>query len=257
MTSRPFRALSRLAAATILALGIAVIGAGTASAHVSVDAGGARPGEDDALLTFRVPNERSGATTVEVDIRFPIKTPIASVKPAPKTGWTVTTKRATLTTPIQTADGEITQGVTEVVFKANSPVAGIPEDTFETFELLVGPLPTGATTLAFPTVQTYSDGNVSSWIEPTLPGTEPAHPAPLLRLAPAEGPVGQGSGTGVSGVAPATGGDPGAAATREQVRTATFIGMVGVVVGSLGLLGAGIAIGRSRRQPDPSTAEAG
>jgi periplasmic copper chaperone A len=258
MTFRAFRSVSRLAAAAVLAVGIGLIGAGAASAHVSVDAGGARQGEDDALLTFRVPNERSGASTVQVDIRFPIKTPIASVKPAAKPGWTVTTKRTTLTTPIQTADGEITQGVTEVVFKASSPAAGVQEDTFETFELLVGPLPTGVSALAFPTVQTYSNGDVSSWIEPTLPGTEPAHPAPLLKLAPGDGPDGQG-GLAVSGSpgAAAPAGGPDGAVTHEQVRTATFVGMVGVVVGSIGLLGAGIAIGRSRRQPSPPASEAG
>lgn len=253
MTSRAFRSVSRLVAVALLAVGIGVFGAGAASAHVSVDAGGAGQGEDDALLTFRVPNERSDATTVEVNIRFPVKTPIASVKPAPKAGWTVTTKRTTLTTPIQTADGEITQGVTEVVFKADSAAAGIQKDTFGMFELLVGPLPTGVSTLAFPTVQTYSNGSVSSWIEPTLPGSEPAHPAPLLRLAAAGGPGGQG-GLAVSG---SPGSSPDGAVTHEQVRTATFVAMVGVVVGSLGLLGAGIAIGRSRRQPSPPAPDAG
>lgn len=257
------RSLARLAAAVVLAVGVVVGGAGAASAHVSVDAGGARQGEDDALLTFRVPNERVGATTVALDIKFPTRTPIASVKAAPKPGWTVTTKRSALTTPITTPDGEITQAVTEVIYKATSPATGIPEDTFDTFELLVGPLPTGAESIAFPTVQTYSNGDVSSWIEPTLAGTEPAHPAPVLRLAPAGAGGGPDGGISVSGSAGDGGGGgagpvPGAGATtRDQVRTATFIGIVGVVVGSLGLLGAGIAIGRTRRQPDAPETPAG
>lgn len=257
MTCPPSGVATRSLLAAVLAFAAVVAAAGTASAHVSIDAGGARQGENDVLLTFRVPNERTGATTVTVDIKFPVKTPIASVKPAPKAGWTVTTKRTALTTPITTVDGQITQGVTEVIYKAVSPEGGIPEDTFETFQMLVGPLPQGAPTLAFPTVQAYSNGDVSSWIEPTVPGTEPAHPAPVLRLAPADAPGGPGGGISVSGAAAGTVDAPGAAATREQVRTATFIGIIGVVVGSLGLLGAGIAIGRSRRSADPPTTSAG
>jgi uncharacterized protein YcnI len=257
MTSSRSGSARRFVVAAVLALAAVVAAAGTASAHVSIDAGGARQGEDDALLTLRVPNERTGATTVTVDIKFPVKTPIASVKPAPKTGWTVTTKRTTLTTPITTADGQITQGVTEVIYKATSPENGIAEDTFETFQMLVGPLPQGAPTLAFPTVQTYSNGDVSSWIEPTVAGTEPAHPAPVLQLAPSDAPGGPGGGISVSGEASGASDAPGAAATHEQVRTATFIGIIGVVVGSLGLLGAGIAIGRSRRPSDLPTTSAG
>lgn len=253
MASLHSRTMRVLAMSVALALGLVLAGAGTASAHVSVDAGSARQGEDDALLTFRVPNERTDARTVMVDIKFPVKTPLASVKPAAKTGWAVTTKRTTLATPITTADGDITQGVAEVIYKADSTADGIPEDTFETFQMLVGPLPSGVATIAFPTVQTYSNGDISSWIEPAVAGMEPAHPAPVLRLAPAE-ETSSSDGAGVSGGASD---DPDAPATRQQVRTASFIGLVGVVVGSAGLLGAGVAIGRSRRQPGPPTDPAG
>jgi uncharacterized protein YcnI len=246
----PGRARVRLGAAGLLAAGIVALGAGQASAHVSVDAGGAGQGADDVLLTFRVPNERTGASTVIVDIKFPSRTPIGSVKPEAKPGWTVTTTRTTLATPIKTVDGEITKGVTQVAFKAQSPATGIQEDTFETFRMLVGPLPTGTSTLAFPTVQTYSNGQVSSWIEPAIAGAEPAHPAPVLALGPPSADRGSAAG-GVT--APGASEPSGTVPTREQVRTATFVGAVGVVTGAVGLIVAGVAVGRTRRRPDSST----
>jgi uncharacterized protein YcnI len=241
--------VSRVAVAALLAVGSLTVGAVPAGAHVTVDAGDARQGEQDAVLTFRVPNERSDATTVAVIIKFPTRTPFGSVKPAPKAGWTVTTKRVTLNPPITTADGEITQGVAEVSFRVQSPANGIPDGSFEAFQMLVGRLPTGAGTFAFPTVQTYSNGQVSSWIEPTVAGSEPSHPAPVLTLGSAQASE-QGPGTEETGEPGAS--PPSPDTISDEVRTARLIGLIGVVTGSLGMLGAGIAIGRSRRESDPS-----
>lgn len=255
MTRRPARRLAALAA---LVCGFVLAGAGAASAHVSVDAGGARQGSTDAVLTFRVPNERAGATTVEVNIKLPSRTPVGSVKPAPKAGWTVTTTRVTYEVPITTVDGTISEGVGQVVYKATSAANGIPEGGFDTFQLLVGPLPTGVATLPFPTVQKYSNGQVSSWIEPSIAGTEPSHPAPLLTLPPAEpaaAPAVPAAGPASPVGSPVPAGTAlGEVPTEDDVRTARLLGILGVVTGSLGLLAAGIAIGRVRRSaPSAST----
>ena len=146
--------------------------AAPASAHVTVAADDSTRAADDAILTFRVPNEEDKAVTVKVDIKFPTKNPIASVKPAPKPGWTITTKTVKFNPPIKTDDGTITDGVGEVIYTATSPANGIPVGGFEAFQILVGPLPDAAT-VAFPTVQTYSSGKVVRWIEPV---TDPANP---------------------------------------------------------------------------------
>jgi uncharacterized protein YcnI len=227
----------RACAATLLAAGLVGVGSGVASAHVSVDAGGARQGAEDAVLTFRVPNERSGARTVEVDITFPTRTPVGSVKPEVQPGWTATTTRITYATPVVTDDGRLTEGVGRVVFRASSPSGGIPEEGFASFRVLVGPLPRGVATLAFPTVQTYSNGQVSSWIQPTVAGSEPSHPAPVLTLDAAAG----GSAPAPAATRPAD------VVTRDDVRTARLLGLLGVVTGAAGVLAAGIAIGRTRR----------
>lgn len=54
---------------------------------------------------------------------------------------------------------------------------------FDEFELSIGPFPDEPMTLTFPTVQTYNDGEVVRWNQPTPPSSaEPEHPAPALEL---------------------------------------------------------------------------
>jgi Domain of unkown function (DUF1775) len=52
--------------------------------------------------------------------------------------------------------------------------------------VFAGPLPTNVGQLEFKALQTYSDGDVVQWIEPTVKGgAEPEHPAPVLKLTKA------------------------------------------------------------------------
>ncbi len=60
-------------------------------------------------LDVRVPNERDDASTTKVEVQFPDGFAAASYEPVP--GWTVKVAKKTLDTPIQTDDGEITEGV--------------------------------------------------------------------------------------------------------------------------------------------------
>jgi len=54
--------------------------------------------------------------------------------------------------------------------------------------LSAGPLPTNTKKLEFAALQTYSDGDVVSWIEPAVKGApEPEHPAPTLTLTKSSG----------------------------------------------------------------------
>lgn len=164
-------------------LGLAV--AAPAFAHVSVSAPGATSGGSDQLITFRVPNESGTAVTTEVQVRFPANTPIASVLPKPHPGWTVTTTTAKLAKPIVTDDGDITEVVSTVSWKAVAKSDAIPVGEFDEFVVLAGQLPQAAS-LTFPAIQTYSDGTVVKWIEVPAPGStgQPEHPAPKLTLTP-------------------------------------------------------------------------
>ena len=174
------RTTARLATvAALVGFGVLVLALPVA-AHVTVSADDARRGAADALVTLRVPNEEDKATTTKVVVTLPTATPIASVSPVPLAGWSISTTPVTFAKPITTDDGTLTTGVGTVTWTATG--GGIPVGQAGLFQLLVGPLP-DAPSVAFLTRQTYSDGQVVQWIEPTLSGqAEPEHPAPVLTL---------------------------------------------------------------------------
>jgi uncharacterized protein len=162
--------------------------AGPASAHVTVSASEAAPGASDVVITFRVPTESDTASTTGLAVQLPTDTPIASVLVAPHPGWTDTVQTVNLKTPIHTDDGDISQAVSVINWKANSPAAGIKPGQFDEFVIIAGLLPK-VNSLTFKAIQTYSDGTQVAWIETPAPGSsaEPEHPAPVLSLAAAAG----------------------------------------------------------------------
>lgn len=174
--------------------------AAPASAHVTVTAPGATEGGSDQLITFRVPNESAKATTTQVQVSFPTDTPIASVLPQPVAGWTITTTTTKLAKAITTDDGEVTEAVSLVTWKAKTPADGIPVGQFQQFDVIAGQLPK-TPTLTFPAIQTYSDGTVTKWIETPAPGStaEPDHPAPVLTLSASASASAASRGTSSSG----------------------------------------------------------
>jgi uncharacterized protein YcnI len=234
------------AAGIAVALGLAV----PAGAHVTVGADDVHQGASDAVLTFRVPTEETGASTVKVTISFPKTTPLASVKPASKPGWTFTTTKAPLNPPITTDDGTISEAVSQVVYTATSPATGVPDGGFDTFQILVGPLPQKATSLSFPTVQTYSDGKSASWIQPvTDPANERDSPSPTLQLLPAAaGSDTQAATASASPVAAAPAASGATSATADDVAAARRLAVIALVVAGIAVLGAvGTAVAGRRR----------
>lgn len=238
------RTARRAVAAAALALGLAVV-AGPAAAHVTVSADDDRRGAEDVLLTFRVPNEADDTTTVKVEVKLPSRTPLGSVLPAPVAGWTVATSEVDLDAPVTTDDGAITRGVATVTWTADKGTKGIPVGGFQAFQLLVGPLP-DADSLAFPTVQTYANGETESWVDPvTDPANPPESPAPrlTLRAADADG-GGDGAGTTASGPSGAVG---DAAGDGSGDGPGPY-GIAGLVLGAVGAVLGGLAFWRTRRR---------
>ena len=83
---------------------------------------------------------------------------------------------------VVTDDGRFTQAVTEVLWSGGR----IPPGQFQDFAISADPLPQGVSTLAFKTIQTYSNGDVVRWIDLPQPGQPPPdHPAPVLKLTTA------------------------------------------------------------------------
>jgi uncharacterized protein YcnI len=165
-------------------LAASVVFAGAASAHVSVSSQDAAPG-GFGKLTFRVPNESDTARTVGLRIQIPQESALASLRAQPVPGWTVTLTTADLEEPLESHGREISSYVSVVEFRAVDG-SGVGPGEFQEFALSGGPFP-DAETVAFPTVQLYSDGSESAWIEPTVEGQdEPERPAPVLELTSAE-----------------------------------------------------------------------
>ena len=223
---------------------VVVVG-GPAYAHVSITPDSAPKGSF-TVLSFNVPNEEETAKTTEVAIVFPTDHPIgdASVESIP--GWTVKIEKKELDTPIQTDEGEVTEAVSQVTWSGGS----IDPEQFQQFTIEVG-LPDDADSLEFKALQTYDDGTVVRWIEPTpAGGEEPEHPAPVLTLT--EGGADHGSTPTTAGTSPSTVGTASSndVAKKDDVDSAKTLGIVGLLVGAVGLLVAigAIALGRRPRQ---------
>ncbi|MDT5349735.1 MAG: hypothetical protein QOH91_3022 [Mycobacterium sp.] len=168
------RATSR-ALITVAASGAAMsigllTGAAPAWAHVHVDADNPAPGSY-SVLTFQVPNEsEKGALTTQLSVALPN---VASASTESMPGWTAR------------LDRDAAAGTTRSVTWTAAPGTGIGADQFALFRISVK-LP-DSQTISLPATQTYSDGTVVKWDQPTPPGgAEPEYPAPELALTGAK-----------------------------------------------------------------------
>ena len=231
----------------LAAAGIALVAAaGPAWAHVKVNPAEAPQGSD-AVLAFVVPNEMENATTTKVVVTFPRDHPITEALVEAMPGWTGISKPFTLKKAIVTDDGSFTTAVDTVTWTATDG-KGIAVDHFAEFKVSVG-LPDDADSLAFPTIQTYSNGQSVNWIQVTPPGgPEPENPEPVLTLTAADA----GGGSTTVTTAPASNGASTTSAVKKSdVDNAKTFGIIGIVVGALGLLAgvSGMAMGRRKSKP--------
>jgi uncharacterized protein len=174
---------ARMLVVGALAAALVLVAALPASAHVAVKPSSAPKGGFE-VLSFNVPNEEAAANTVKVEVELPTKYPIAFVSTQPMFGWTASVEKTTLTKPVKTDDGEITEAVSKITWTATD--SGLQPGQFDLFTISAGPLPTKTSKLTFKAIQTYSNGEVVSWIQKTVKGApEPEHPAPTLTLTAA------------------------------------------------------------------------
>jgi len=188
--------------------------AGIASAHVTVSPSSLPQGTDDAILTFRVPNESATASVVGLRIQFPLDHPIVVLNPEAGSGWTVAVHSAHLPKPITTDDGTFTTTVSEIDWSDGN----IPVGQFGEFNVLAQGIPTGTSLLTFKAVQLYSDGTTVSWIQvPTKDAPDPAHPAPTLVLtAPSKGGVAAAASSTATTAEPSPGTTTGAVSGADN-----------------------------------------
>ena len=244
MTRSVRRSALRGAVVAAVAGATALIGAAPAFAHVTAQPGVAAQG-GYTVISFRVPDESDTAATVKLEVAMPTDHPITSVRTTPIPGWTAAITKTTLNPPVQVNGNAVAEAVKSVTWTAAAGNKIGPGEYLD-FPLSVGPLPTGTDQLAMPATQTYDNCEVVMWDQPSADGAEPEHPAPVVRLTPAE--TGDPMAMGGHDAGPGT--PAGAAAAPPAPAadtTARWLAGAGLLVGALGVgLGAG-AVLRSRR----------
>ena len=229
-----------------------------AQAHVSFHPN-AIPQGAYVTVYVRVPNEVDHATISSVKIKLP--NGVLSALGDPPQGWSFKTKTRKLAKPIKTDDGLVTTEVTEVDFTGGDT----PPGQFANLPLTLS-LPDAAkpgSVISFPTVQTYSDGEVVHWIDPSA---EDEHPAPTIDITapgtadldvtggdagpPAKLPVdlaGPTSGSAAPSGSAAAGAPATVTHTIVKHETST-LSVIALIVGVLGLI-AGLGALLLRRKP--------
>lgn len=170
------RTIKRLSAA-LITIGLVAIAA-PATAHVGVSSTDAAQGGFGKAV-FRVPNESEKAATNKIVVTLPAETPFAFVTVGAKPGWTAKLDTQELDKPTKVGDFNLTKAVRTITWTADGDGIGVGE--FDEFALSGGPFPK-AESISFNVEQTYSDGEISNWNQPTVGDKEPEHPAPVLTL---------------------------------------------------------------------------
>ncbi|GAA4469824.1 YcnI family copper-binding membrane protein [Phytohabitans houttuyneae] len=225
------RAALVLGAAVAFLLAVAA----PASAHVTVNPQEAEKG-GFARLAFRVPNESDTASTVKLEVVLPENAPVGSVSIMPVAGWTATMERRKVDPPVDVHGSQISDVVSKITWTAAAG-GGVKPGEFIEFPVSMGPLP-DTDTMVFKALQTYSDNEVSRWIEePQAGAEEPENPAPVLTLVSASSSEAEPTAS------------PAAAAPSDEDGDgpALILAVVALVAALGGLVLGGLAFVRSRR----------
>ncbi|MEV0437054.1 YcnI family protein [Nocardia sp. NPDC050413] len=214
--------LRRIAVITGAVAVATVLTGGIASAHLAVEAPGAKQGVS-SVLSFRISNESDEASTTVLTVELPgLKTARTETMP----GWDAVVHR------------DSNNLATSVTWTA-APGTGVGPGRFQRFVLYAGPMPK-QDTVAFKAVQTYSDGRVDTWDQPTPEGAdEPEFPLPVLTLAAADPGDGHSHGTEEESVQ--------AGHSDTDTDAVLWLGIGGLILGGIGAAAGLGALARTRR----------
>jgi uncharacterized protein len=219
-----------------------------AAAHVSLHPNEV-PAGSFATLDVRVPGEQSGAYADKVDTLLPPGFTEVNMQNVP--GWTVKEITKNVSPPIQTDSGPVSQEISEVIWTGDrTPLGRIDNNYFVQFPLqLTIPDNLAGKSLAFKTLEYYSNGQVARWIGP--PSAD--FPAPTINIT-AKGGVLQDVAGGEAGPVPgfvptgAASSSPATTVTAPSGRASKGLAITALIVGVLGLLAGvgGLAAARRR-----------
>lgn len=234
-----------------------VIGSATAAvAAVAAEPSTVAPG-DVVTFAFQVVNDRAPAATTRVEIDFPADPPIVNLDAVPVPGWTIRMDRHYLAHPFPTPEGPAGDAVQRVVW-TGGPLRGAQ---VATFTVHAGPVGASVRQVPFTAVQTYDDGTVVRWRDdPASTGSR--HAAPYLdvsRYAASRAPVAADPLNAPFNLSEKRAIDRrvrllvrnGEIATPDDVESARWLSVVGVIagLGGLALGGAALVVARGKRRP--------
>jgi periplasmic copper chaperone A len=211
-----------------------------AQAHISLHPN-TIPAGAFATLDIRVPGEEEGAHVTRVDTLFPPG--FTGVDYENVAGWSAKVIETKLATPIK-EDGEaIDTQVSQIVWTWTGPDGKVNNGQFINFPLsLAIPESASGKALEFRTVQTYSNGQVVHWIEPSLTAE---HPSPRINVTAKGGEIEEVAGDEAGPEAGQTGAGPSTPASSTPAGkpaggASKGLGITALILGALGLL-AGVA----------------
>jgi uncharacterized protein YcnI len=221
----------------LLAIGGALLAAPIAAqAHISLHPN-TIPAGAFATLDVRVPGEQEGAYVKKVDTLFPQGFTGVDYENVP--GWTAKVIEAKLVTPIE-EDGEtIDTEVSQIVWTWTGPLGKVNNGQFINLPLSVAiPGNAAGKALEFRTVQTYSNGQVVHWIEPSLTAE---HPSPRINVTAKGGVIEDIAGDEAGPEVGETAGSQstpaqGPAVVKSSGGASEDLGIAALILGALGLL---------------------
>ncbi|HET9422454.1 MAG TPA: YcnI family protein [Nocardioides sp.] len=234
------RTLARLGA-TAGAAGLLTLGlAAPASAHVTVTPSDTGAGAF-VVLTFSVPHGCEGSPTTGITIQIPEQ--ILSVTPTRNPLYEVEKTMVQLDEPIEDSHGNsVTERVGDVTYTADTP---LPDGERDAFELSLQLPDAAGETLAFPVIQQCEKGE-TAWVETPAEGQDPEElerPAPSVTITEATGDE-HGAAETVTEEEPKA----DAADDSDDSDDGNGVAIAGLVVGAVGIIVAGTALARTRKQ---------
>jgi uncharacterized protein len=230
----------------------ALIAPASVQAHISLHPN-TIPAGAFATLDVRVPGEQEGAYVTKVDVLFPAGFTSVDYENVP--GWRTSVVESKLATPIKAGGETIDNEVSQVIWTWAGPLGKVENSQFIDFPLsLAIPESTEGKALEFRTVQTYSNGQVVHWIEPSLTAE---HPSPRINVTAKGGIIEDLAGHEAgpeSGQATATQATPpaGASVVKSSGGASKGLAVAALIVGALGLLAGLGALASSGRRRAPS-----
>jgi periplasmic copper chaperone A len=235
---------------------IAVLaGAASAFAHISIHPN-TIPAGAFATLDVRVPGEQQGAHVTKVDVLFPAGFTDVDYEAVP--GWSVKVIERKLAAPVHDDGETIDSEIAQLVWAWTGPLGEVSDGQFIQLPLSVAiPSDASGKALEFRTVQSYSDGQVVRWIDPSL---DAEHPSPRINVTAEGGTIEDvagdeaGPAAGQAGAFSATGASTGSSVTPVASKASSGaskgLAIAALVLGALGLLTAllVLAMGRRRRE---------